>query len=156
MTADPKERIKTVPATRPGEIVLGDHRVTQDGNVEIKASRKWIPYPEDAQELIDLANAYGWGVDQGLPTRHTHDGEIYVRVLIGRERGPNPLNGKASNGVQFHLTWRLRDHAWFTSEGYANVGNRAWSSWRTVRSYDYVRNTITNNPVKLPQEEKAC
>jgi hypothetical protein len=142
-----------MPAMRPGEIVLGDHRLTADGNLEVKASRKWVPYPEDAIDLIALARDNGWGVDNGLPTRHTHDGEVYIRLLIGRERGLNPLTGKASNGVQFHLTWRLRDHTWYTTEGYVNVGNRAWSAWRTIRSREYVRQTITNNPVSLAVEE---
>ncbi len=144
-----------MPATKPGQIILGDHRETSDGGYEIKASRKWIPYPEDAQALIDLARANGWGTNNGLPARHTEQGEVFIRILIGRERGPNPLTGKTSNGVQFHLMWRLRDHAWYTSEGYINVGNRAWSAWRTVRSRDYVRDTITKNPVTLPVEETA-
>jgi hypothetical protein len=145
-----------MPATRPGEIVLGDHRETADGKLEIKASRKWIPYPQDATEFIDLARANGWGVDNGLPTRHNLEGEVYIRLLIGRERGPNVLTGGTSNAVQFHLTWRLRDHQWFTTEGYVNVGNHEWSSWRTIRSREYVRQTITNNPVSLPEEREAC
>lgn len=141
-----------MPATKPGEIILGDHRVTADSKTEIKASRKWIPYPEEAAELIELALANGWGVDNGLPSRHTQTGEVFIRLLIGRERGPNPLTGKTSNGVQFHLTWRLRDHEWYTSEGYVNVGDRKWSAWRTIRLREYVRQTITNNPVTLAVE----
>lgn len=142
-----------MPPMRPGEIVLGDHRETADGKLEIRASRKWIPYPEEAIEFIDLAKANGWGVDNGLPTRHNLEGEIYIRVLIGRERGPNARTGGTSTAVQFHLTWRLRDHQWFTTEGYVNVGDRAWSVWRTIRSRDYVRQTIANNPVKTAVEE---
>ena len=144
-----------MPASAPGQIILGDHRETADGNVEIKASRKWIPFPQEAQELIDLAQANGWGVDKGLPSRHTKMGEVFIRLLIGRERGPNPLTGKKSNGVQFHLTWRLRDHEWYTSEGYVNMGNRAWSSWRTVRSREYIRETIANNPVTVEESTNA-
>jgi len=136
-----------MPATRPGEIVIGDHRVNHDGILEIRASRKWIPYPEDARQLICLALNNGWGVDDGLPTRHTKDGEVYIRVLIGRERGPK------SSAFQFHLTWRLRDHQWYTTEGYVNVGTHDWSAWRTIRSRDYVTSTIMNNPVNTTVEE---
>ena len=150
-----------MPGVRPGEIVFGDSRRNAEGRLEIKASRKWIPYPQEAAELIDMAIAHGWGTDDGLPVRHTMQGEIFIRILIGRERGTNALTGKVVNGLQFHLTWRLRDHEWVSSEGYVNVGTPSWSSWRRTRP-EFARKAIAGNPLEFPSayadegEYRAC
>jgi hypothetical protein len=155
----PTKGSREMPPTRPGEIVLGDHRTTPAGKLEIKAERKWIPYPRQATELIDMAHAHGWGTDNGLPVRHTTDGTIYIRILVGRERGHNALTGTESMAAQFHLTWVLNHETWETGPGYVKVGIKK-NAWRGANSAD-ARKMIAGNPVTLPsvyadEKEMAC
>lgn len=158
-----------MPASRPGEIILGDHKRNSHGHLIIRGNRMWIPYPPVATELINLANELGWGVDDGLPVRRLLDNTIYVRILIGRERGPNALYGPdadkhISPGTQFHLTWRLNGDTWETGTGYVKVGIHPRfrdNEWRKSTA-DFARRVITGYPVKTPSdyadegEHKAC
>lgn len=120
-----------------------------DGITEVYTPhRRWIPYPETAVELIGLALANGWGVDDGLPCRARFSGEIYVRILLGRAYGVNALNpdGPYSLGTQFHIVWSLMSRRWEMESVYVKTG-RTTGSWRDVDDMAFVRKTIAGNPV---------
>jgi len=127
-------------------------------------SRRWVPYPELATELIGVALANGWGADDGLPVRTWFEGGIYLRILLGREYGTNALHpeGPPSLGTQFHIVWSLMSRRWELESMYVKTG-RTRGSWSEVDSVFRVRSTITNNPVHIfsdfhldEMEHRAC
>lgn len=153
-----------MPPTRPGDFILGDHKRTPDGKLVIRGSRLWVPYPPTATDLVTLAHEYGWGTDDGLPVRHTLNGDVFVRILVGRERGDNALfTGTISPGTQFHLGWRLNLDTWEVRQGYVKVGTYPgfrFNEWRETTA-EFARKVIAGNPVTLPspyadEKELSC
>lgn len=144
---------------------MGETRIVK-GKVEIKGNRRWVPYPPQAASIIALALENGWGVDDGIINGHVRsyasaadkDVTVFVRILIGRERGINAMDpqGEIVQGQQFHMTWVLRLDTWETSTCYVKVGTKK-SAWRAVTPAE-ARRAIAGNPVTLPspfiQDEK--
>lgn len=116
----------------------------------------WLPYPETAHELTQLAQMHGWGFDDGLPPRKEGDGTVYIRILLGREAGEN-AHGDMSPGIQYHITWRMPSplrpqergkKSWALGSIYMKTSEI--STWQLSRSVKGVRGTIEREPVVLP------
>lgn len=119
--------------------VTGDMRYPA-GKAQIYSGIQWLDYPKGAAELIELAYASGWGVDDGLPAGVREDGTVFIRVLIGRESGPD------SDAFQFHVTWQCVSHVWTVATVYLKRGSTG--RWEGKTPLGDVRKTVSRYPVE--------
>lgn len=136
---------------KPGDVTI------VNGVTYVFSGRNWMPYPSAAVDLISEATAHGWGFDDGLPPRIDNEGCVFVRILLGRERGPNAhrlTEPFASPGIQFHITWRAphpvnesKRSSWIMGPIYRKTTDNDWHQVRFLKS---VRSDIVTEPVILP------
>lgn len=143
----------------PLEGTPGDVRLI-GGTVMISNGERWLPYPETAKQLIELATDYGWGFEDGLPAGRTQcrmdtNKVPYIRLLIGRNPGHNAVFGSPSPGAQFHITWRApnpetqpRKATWILGSVYAKTS--IVPMWQKVPSIKEVKEMIRQEPVIVP------
>jgi hypothetical protein len=127
---------------------------TLDGVTQINTGLGWINYPASASKLIQMAYDHGWGVDDGLPPRFLHDGTAYIRVVLGRDPGPNAGDaaGYRSEGYQFRAVWYLHDMTRRWAAGGIQYRSTAFEGWKTCDYIAHVRRFIAQNPIKVPTE----
>jgi hypothetical protein len=121
---------------------------TVHGQTEIYVGN-WIPYPQQASDLVALAYDHGWAVDDGLPDlKLKDDGYPFIRVLIARPAGVMARSlVLASPAYQFHITWNASSTEWKLGTIYVKSDQEAWKD-TTFRD---VRTKIVKFAVKLPR-----
>lgn len=135
-----------------------------DGIAEITNGNEWLPYPNDATQLLETAREYGWFADDGLPApgdrcRRNGNGHPFIRVELGRSPGVNARGGADSYGYHFHVVWHMPDPTeddpgfWLPVKDQMFMRTSFDTQWWSVRSLSEIRNTITRNPVILPAYE---
>lgn len=131
----------------------GDVRII-GGTPMISNGEMWLPYPETARALIKWAADHGWGFDNGLPARIASDGQVFVRILIGRNPGKNAaLGGYLAPGCQFHMTWKMpkkgaKSRKWILGKSYAKTS--VVPMWQEIHTIKEIRQMIAQEPVKVP------
>jgi len=154
-------RIEDVPLEgTPGDVrIIGETAMISNGVL-------WLPYPEGARSLIEMAQDHGWGHDDGMPRTgrrcRLYGGTVpYIRVLIGRNPGINAVYGSPALGCRFHITWRMSSPesererlTWLLGKMYVKTSlvttESGQAMWQAVPSIKTIREMIAREPVRVP------
>lgn len=124
---------------------IGTVRIV-DGKVEIFA-KKWLQYPVLANELITLAYAHGWAVDDGLPHLKIYEnGYPFIRILLARPAGRQARSLDNAPAIQFHITWQSNNTGWQLGSIYAKFNQEMWQTYTMVE----IRRTIVQYALRIP------
>jgi hypothetical protein len=113
-------------------------------------NRDWVltltglrPYPKVARDLMGMAEANGWWIMDGLPTRIAPDGFTHrIRVEVGRK----PVRGR--HGYRYMALW-TSDAGEFSQFSVSKILGMSteWNGWISIPGITDIMSKIGNNPL---------
>lgn len=140
------------------KLQVGEVRKDGKGRPEIFDGQRWLAFPGGAADLLRTAKRFGWGYDSGLPRvggqmRRDEQGNPFLRILIGRERGRNAATGATVPAMQFHLTWQIKAHRWQSATAYIKT-DQPDTGWEPC-NFDTATKFMIAHPVRIPLKASA-